>query len=126
MGDFSAPVGQSVSALEEEAGAADRSFVIERVQRPADPEVFLDMVDWRTETVGSREKKVKAIGRCRSADLSVGSGGHGRTCPASEATSRSRRNSCIQIGSTEKPASNFGQETHGQEGETVAILHPAG
>ena len=126
MGDFSSPVGQSVSALEEEAGAADRSFVIERVQPPADPEVFLDMVDWRTEPVGSREKKVKAIERCRGADLSVGSGGHGRTCPASEATCRSRRNSCIQIGSAEKPASNFGQETHGQEGETVAILHPAG
>jgi len=37
--------------------------MIERVQRPADPEILLDIADRRAEPVGGGEKQIETVAR---------------------------------------------------------------
>jgi hypothetical protein len=46
--------------------------MVERVERPADPEILLDIADRRAEPIGGREKSVETIARrCGDAAISA-------------------------------------------------------
>ena len=57
---------QRCAALEEQARSRRGTFVIERVERPADPEILLDIADRRTEPVGGGEEYIETIARRRA------------------------------------------------------------
>ena len=92
------------AALEEEAWASRGTLVIEGVQSPEDPEIFLDIADRRTESIGRRKKQIEPVARRGRYELFVGRGRQERTSPTSAEVSNPRTNSCIQIGRAERPA----------------------
>ena len=96
--------GQGRAALEEQAGPIGRPLVVERIQGPADPEVLFDIADGSAEPVGRRKKEVEPVAWRHGDDLLVRRLGHGCASSTFGKPSRSRRNSCIQIGRAENPA----------------------
>ena len=53
--------GERGAAFEEQAGATSLQFVEERIERPANPEVFFDILLIGTEPVGSADEEVAAL-----------------------------------------------------------------
>src|SRR3546814_1719853 len=85
------------AALEEQPWLVGAALMIELVQRPADPEILLDIAERRAKPVRGRQEQVPAMGFSRPDALLVAGAGHARR-PQAGVTS-SRRESCIQIGS---------------------------
>src|SRR5690606_3103771 len=90
-------------ALEQQSWPCSRPLVIQRVQCPADPEVFFDIADWCTQPVGRREKQILSVSWQGADDLLICRCAHVFASLESAGISNSRRNVCIHIGSVESP-----------------------
>src|SRR3546814_4452521 len=93
------------AALEEQPWLVGAALMIELVQRPADPEILLDIAERRAKPVRGRQAQVAAIGFSRPDDLLVAGAGHARRTLAG--VTSSRRKSCIQIGSAARPSFKY-------------------
>lgn len=94
---------QRRAAFEEQARPPSRQAVVEHLQRPGDPEVLLDVAKRRAKPLRSVEEEIAPVATWRCDDLTVGVCGHRAASPGwVEEPRRSRRNSCIQIGSAAK------------------------
>lgn len=54
---------QGCAAVEEQTGSSGRSFPIEGIQGPADPEVLLDVADRGAEPISGCQKQIEAVAR---------------------------------------------------------------
>src|SRR3546814_3290897 len=76
------------AALEEQPWLVGAALMIELVQRPADPEILLDIAERRAKPVRGRQEQVPAIGFSRPDDLLVAGAGHARRTLAGVTSSR--------------------------------------
>src|SRR3546814_8675445 len=70
------------AALEEQPWLVGAVLMIELVQRPADPEILLDIAERRAKPVRGRREQVPAIGFSRPDDLLVAGAGRSEEHPS--------------------------------------------
>src|ERR1700728_4603101 len=99
--DQTVGLGQRCPALEEQARLPARQLMVERLERPADSEVFLDIADRRAKPVGGREKSVETIPRRCGDQRRIIGRAHERVSLLLK--SSGLKNSCIHIGNAPIP-----------------------